>query len=55
MIVIRSFDINKPGTKIDKLVGGVAGGSILWGILKIGDEIEIWPGIVSTDPITNKL
>ncbi len=55
MIVIRSFDINKPGISIDKLVGGIAGGSILKGILKIGDEIEIRPGIVTTDPETKKI
>lgn len=29
--------------------GGVAGGSILQGVLKIGDEIEVRPGIVTTD------
>jgi translation initiation factor 2 subunit 3 len=29
MIVIRSFDINKPGTGIEDLKGGIAGGSIL--------------------------
>ncbi|KAK6435813.1 eukaryotic translation initiation factor 2 subunit gamma [Oleoguttula sp. CCFEE 5521] len=49
MIVIRSFDVNKPGSEIDELQGGVAGGSILTGILKLGDEIEIRPGIVSKD------
>ena len=49
MIVIRSFDINKPGTDIDKIKGGIAGGSILKGVLKIGDEIEIRPGVVTTD------
>eukprot|EP01029_Cantina_marsupialis_P002705 TRINITY_DN125752_c0_g1_i2.p1 TRINITY_DN125752_c0_g1~~TRINITY_DN125752_c0_g1_i2.p1 ORF type:complete len:511 (-),score=155.43 TRINITY_DN125752_c0_g1_i2:115-1647(-) len=27
MIIIRSFDVNKPGTTVDGLVGGVAGGS----------------------------
>lgn len=48
MIVIRSFDINKPGTQIDDLKGGIAGGSILQGVLKIGDDIEIRPGIVET-------
>lgn len=46
MIVIRSFDVNKPGAEIDELKGGVAGGSILNGVLKIGDEIEIRPGII---------
>ncbi|KAH7391980.1 elongation factor Tu GTP binding domain-containing protein [Pyrenochaeta sp. MPI-SDFR-AT-0127] len=49
MIVIRSFDVNKPGAEIDDLKGGVAGGSILTGVLKLGDEIEIRPGIVSKD------
>lgn len=49
LIVIRSFDVNKPGCEIDDLQGGVAGGSILTGILKLGDEIEIRPGIVSKD------
>ena len=49
MIVIRSFDVNKPGAEIEELKGGVAGGSILTGVLKLGDEIEIRPGIVSKD------
>lgn len=44
MIVIRSFDVNKPGTCIDDLQGGVLGGCILKGILKVGDTIEIRPG-----------
>lgn len=47
MIVIRSFDVNKPGAEIEDLKGGVAGGSILTGVLKLGDEIEIRPGIVT--------
>ena len=49
LIVIRSFDVNKPGAGIDELKGGVAGGSILCGVLRLGDEIEIRPGIVSKD------
>ncbi|OIW34960.1 eukaryotic translation initiation factor 2 gamma subunit [Coniochaeta ligniaria NRRL 30616] len=49
MIVIRSFDVNKPGAEIEDLKGGVAGGSILHGVLKLGDEIEIRPGIVTRD------
>src|SRR3954452_12510448 len=47
MIIIRSFDVNKPGAEIEDLKGGVAGGSILNGVLKVGDEIEIRPGLVS--------
>ncbi|XP_048577820.1 eukaryotic translation initiation factor 2 subunit 3, X-linked [Nematostella vectensis] len=49
LIVIRSFDVNKPGCEVDDLKGGVAGGSILKGVLKIGQEIEVRPGIVSKD------
>ena len=40
--MIRSFDVNKPGETVNNLKGGVAGGSILQGVLKIGDEIEVW-------------
>ena len=29
MIVIRSFDVNKPGAEVEEIRGGVAGGSIL--------------------------
>jgi translation initiation factor 2 subunit 3 len=47
MYVVRSFDINKPGTTIDKLEGGIVGGTILEGKLKIGDELEIRPGIAA--------
>ncbi|KAH6561190.1 hypothetical protein BASA50_001581 [Batrachochytrium salamandrivorans] len=49
LIVIRSFDVNKPGSEVVDLKGGVAGGSILRGVLKIGDEIEVRPGVVSKD------
>ncbi|CAG5079448.1 Similar to Eif2s3y: Eukaryotic translation initiation factor 2 subunit 3 [Cotesia congregata] len=49
LIVIRSFDVNKPGCEVDDLKGGVAGGSILKGVLKVGMEIEVRPGLVSKD------
>ena len=49
LIVIRSFDVNKPGCEVEDLKGGVAGGSILKGVLKVGMEIEVRPGIVSKD------
>lgn len=52
MIVIRSFDVNKPGQEAAGLMGGVAGGTILKGVLKVGDEIEIRPGIIRKDPKT---
>ncbi|KAF8889092.1 translation initiation factor eIF2 gamma subunit [Infundibulicybe gibba] len=49
LIVIRSFDVNKPGAEVDELKGGVAGGSILTGVLRLGLEVEIRPGIVTKD------
>ncbi|MFA5175976.1 MAG: translation initiation factor IF-2 subunit gamma [Candidatus Nanoarchaeia archaeon] len=45
MLVARSFDVNKPGMDLNKLVGGVLGGALKQGILKIGDKIELRPGI----------
>ncbi len=45
MYVARSFDVNRPGKHPSKLVGGVLGGALVQGKLKIGDEIEIRPGI----------
>lgn len=47
MYIIRSFDINKPGTAIDDLEGGIIGGTIVQGKFAVGDEIEIRPGILT--------
>jgi len=47
LIVIRSFDVNKPGQDVAGLQGGVAGGSVLQGVLRVGDEVEVRPGIVT--------
>ena len=61
-LIARSFDINKPGTKIENLHGGVLAGILKKGILKIRDEIEIKPGItekhanqISYKPIKTKI
>ncbi|MDI6819934.1 MAG: translation initiation factor IF-2 subunit gamma [Candidatus Hodarchaeaceae archaeon] len=48
MYVARSFDVNRPGTRPENLVGGVIGGSLLQGRLRVGDEIEVRPGIQVT-------
>ena len=42
--ITRSFDINKPGTNWNEMSGGIFGGSLLTGSIKLGDEIEIRPG-----------
>jgi len=44
-IIARSFDINRPGTKIQDIHGGALGGILKKGMLKVGNEIEIKPGI----------
>lgn len=44
-LVARSFDINKPGTEIKNINGGVLGGILKQGKLKVGEEIEIKPGL----------
>ncbi len=43
MYVARSFDINKPGSSIENLKGGVLGGSIVHGRLKVGEQVEVLP------------
>ncbi|MCQ1539175.1 translation initiation factor IF-2 subunit gamma [Methanocalculus taiwanensis] len=44
LLIARSFDINKPGSKWKDIRGGVIGGSLIRGLLHDGDEIEIRPG-----------
>ncbi|HYA33767.1 MAG TPA: translation initiation factor IF-2 subunit gamma [Candidatus Bathyarchaeia archaeon] len=44
MFIARSFDVNKPGTDIAKLLGGVIGGTLNQGELRLKDELEIRPG-----------
>lgn len=56
MIVIRSFDVNNPGCEVDVLKGGVCGGSLIRGVLKLDQEIEIRPGVtVRVDEDTEKV
>ncbi len=60
MQVLRSFDVNKPGTELADLKGGVLGGTLIQGVLRVGEEIELRPGIFDPDkqkyvPITTKV
>jgi translation initiation factor 2 subunit 3 len=45
MYVLRSFDVNRPGADVKSLVGGVLGGSLVKGEIRVGDEIAITPGL----------
>jgi translation initiation factor 2 subunit 3 len=58
MHVLRSFDINKPGTPIKQVKGGIIGGALTQGEFKVGDEIEIRPGLLDEkkgkyEPVTS--
>jgi translation initiation factor 2 subunit 3 len=44
MLIARSFDVNKPGSDIKDIRGGILGGSVLQGSFNDGDIIEIKPG-----------
>jgi len=46
MYIIRSFDVNKPGTPIEEMEGGIVGGTIAQGKFSVGEEIEIRPGMM---------
>ncbi len=45
MFAARSFDINPPGTKPKNLKGGVFGGTIKSGKVKVGDKVVVLPGL----------
>jgi translation initiation factor 2 subunit 3 len=53
MIIIRSFNVNKCDKKIQDLIGGVVGGTVMRGVIKIGDQVEILPGLVKRNENIN--
>jgi translation initiation factor 2 subunit 3 len=60
MHILRSFDINKPGTPIKNIKGGALGGALIQGEFESGSEIEILPGIYNEkknkyEPILTKI
>ena len=44
--IIRTFDINKQNIDYKDLKGGIIGSSIIDGVIKIGDYLQISPGII---------
>ena len=46
MHVLRSFDVNKPGSPIKQVKGGIIGGALVQGQFNIANEIEIRPGLL---------
>lgn len=55
MRIIRSFDVNKPGFGVDDIKGVVAGGTLLRGVLKLNQLVEVRPGLVVKDERGNFL
>ena len=60
MHVLRSFDVNKPGSPIKQVKGGIIGGALVQGQFNIADEIEIRPGVFDEkkgkyDPIVSQV
>jgi translation initiation factor 2 subunit 3 len=60
MHILRSFDINKPGTPIKNIKGGALGGALIQGEFETDSEIEILPGIYNEkknkyEPILTKI
>jgi translation initiation factor 2 subunit 3 len=60
MHVLRSFDVNKPGSPITQVKGGIIGGALVQGQLNSADEIEIRPGVLDEkkgkyDPIISQV
>jgi translation initiation factor 2 subunit 3 len=53
--IIRSFDINKQNIDIDEVTGAVIGVHIKKGMIKIGDEIKIIPGLIMKDGTAKSL
>jgi translation initiation factor 2 subunit 3 len=51
MSIIRTFDINKPGTNVYDLFGSVIGGTIKQGQVKVGDRVKILPGIIHNNKL----
>lgn len=47
MVVVRSFNINKPNSLCEKLEGGVVGGSVVEGVIHLNDKVVIYPGFVT--------
>ena len=41
--------MNKPGIEVDKLKGSLMGSLILMGVLRLGMQVKICPGIVTKD------
>ncbi|KEG09024.1 putative translation initiation factor EIF-2B gamma subunit [Trypanosoma grayi] len=45
--VLRSFDVTPPGNTLESLEGGVVGGTLQQGVLRVGDVVELFPGLLA--------
>jgi translation initiation factor 2 subunit 3 len=49
LVILRTFDVNKPGYSIDRLVGATIGGALTQGNVMVNDLICILPGLKLSD------
>ena len=47
MIIVRSFNVNKHHCKINDIKGGIIGGTLIKGIIKINSDVIIYPGYIT--------
>jgi translation initiation factor 2 subunit 3 len=47
MLIVRSFNINQAKTQIQNLKGGVIGGTLQRGMIKLGETMLIYPGYIA--------
>lgn len=46
MNIVRSYNVNRPNVNIKDMVGAVVGGTIQTGVLTVGDQVELRPGVI---------
>jgi small GTP-binding protein len=46
MNLVRSYNVNHPNIQLKDMVGAVVGGTIEAGVLTVGDQVELRPGII---------
>ncbi|ORC84300.1 putative translation initiation factor EIF-2B gamma subunit, partial [Trypanosoma theileri] len=55
LYVLRSFDVTLPGHALEALEGGVVGGTLQQGVLRVGDSVELLPGLLALTGRDGKL
>jgi len=54
MLVIRSFNVNLGSVSVKDMLGGVVGGTLSRGVVKVGQEVSLYPGFIDKRPTTDE-